>query len=130
MGWDEGKRGELRVVLGREMVEVVAWERGTEMINAVGRSVKGWKSKRMGVCLSNSVELLVCVFGVWIALIGYLSLLTEVQLLRSTDSRSPSFRMVLIRAHLRICLRKQLWTSWLLKLGRWNWNLLPNQQVV
>ena len=61
-GWDEGNRGELRVVLGRERVEVVGWEKGTEMINAFGGSVKTWGVKKVGVCLSNSVELLVCVF--------------------------------------------------------------------
>ena len=65
---ENGKVGRLVTVRGKE--EVV--ERGmgdvTAEVNAVGAWVKGRKKEeeeeaRVAVCLSNSVELLVCVFG-------------------------------------------------------------------
>ena len=59
-----GKLGGLMTIRGREGVERVGMREVTGLINGLG----GWVSKKGGerkvaVCLSNSVELMVCVFG-------------------------------------------------------------------
>lgn len=59
-----GRVGKLMTVRGRDEVAEHAMADVTQDINAVGAWVKGRKEgARVAVCLSNSVELLVCIFG-------------------------------------------------------------------
>ena len=61
--WESSKRGKMMTLRGREEVER-DWGDVTQDINAVGAWVKGRKEgASVAVCLSNSVELMVCVFG-------------------------------------------------------------------
>ncbi len=61
---ESGKTGKLMTVRGREEVMEHAMADVTQDINAVGAWVRGRKEgASVAVCLSNSVELLVCIFG-------------------------------------------------------------------
>ena len=64
-GEEDGlKVGKVLVVRGREEVKTIEMGSVTESINGLGSWVRGKKEgASVAVCLSNSVELLVCVFG-------------------------------------------------------------------
>ena len=62
-GFDGSKLGKILTVLGREKVVVHESSEVTEEINAVGAWIKKENVSKVAVCSSNSVELLVLVFG-------------------------------------------------------------------
>ena len=62
-GSSTGPKGKFLTVLGREKVVERSLESATLEINVIGQYISNAKSKRIAICLSNSVELLASIFG-------------------------------------------------------------------
>lgn len=62
-GSSAGPKGKLLTVLGREKIVERSLEAVTLEINVVGRYIQQINGKHVGICLSNSVELLASIFG-------------------------------------------------------------------
>lgn len=62
-GSEDGPKSKLLTVLGRQKVVERSLESVTVEINVIGKFIQSTKGKRVAVCLSNSVELLVSIFG-------------------------------------------------------------------
>lgn len=56
-------KGEVKVVLGKEEVITYQFEALSKEVVAVGKYLQGQKGKRVGICLANSVELVVGLFA-------------------------------------------------------------------
>ncbi len=62
-GSSAGPKGKLLTVLGREKIVERSLDGVTLEINIIGRYIQQIKGKQVGICLSNSVELLASIFG-------------------------------------------------------------------
>lgn len=62
-GSSSGPKGKLLTVLGRESVVERSLESASLEINVIGQYLSNSQCKRVAICLSNSVELLVSIFG-------------------------------------------------------------------
>ena len=85
-------KGKILTVLGREKVAEHSLENVTIEINVIGKYMQDRKSKRVAICLSNSVELLASIFGEYSNFCSS-QLLMQDQLLRSMVSIRFSFLM-------------------------------------